>query len=397
MAAFTTAASEFQGFQGLTLPDETQPRLYIGPKEALSDPRGLQRQGITHILSVMEGASAFQVDAGFTRLLLDTALDDPAFDLQSWWPSCCDFINGALGSGGSVLLHCDAGSSRSGATLVAYLIHRLQQPAGECLAMAQRTRIAVSPNEGFWAQLLSWERKCLGSVSLATSRMHEVRPGLWLGSLEAAQDWQRLQEQGIRHVITCGRGLETCLPEGVTRELSLKVDDLDEVDILEHLPPASDILDQLLSRMQSVLVHCAMGRSRSAAVVIAYVMRKEHLSYTEALSSVQAVRPEVLPNTGFSRQLAWYASMGCPADLRDSAGTSYRELAVFSKLLRRYSSSDVIALVADAGAHCQDRAALHRALDSLDRLQNAIPEDESARQEKRRQSSRINSILDELP
>ena len=131
-------------------------------------------------------------------MLLDTALDDPAFDLQSWWPSCCDFINGALGSGGSapptclescfgpchsfvyvfvtaslnipactpqcdralqVLLHCDAGSSRSGATLVAYLIHRLQQPAGECLAMAQRTRIAVSPNEGFWAQLLSWERR----------------------------------------------------------------------------------------------------------------------------------------------------------------------------------------------------------------------------------------------
>ena len=70
-------------------------------------------------------------------------------------PACTPQCDSAL----QVLLHCDAGSSRSGATLVAYLIHRLKQPAGECLAMAQRTRVAVSPNEGFWAQLLSWERR----------------------------------------------------------------------------------------------------------------------------------------------------------------------------------------------------------------------------------------------
>ena len=32
-------------------------------------------------------------------------------------------------------------------------------------------------------------------------------------------------------MITCGRGLETCLPEGVTRELSLKVDDLNSAAV----------------------------------------------------------------------------------------------------------------------------------------------------------------------
>ena len=58
------------------------------------------------------------------------------------------------------------------------------------------------------------------------------------------------------------------------------------------------------------------------------------------------------------------------------------------------------ALVDSAGAgqgtEVPTAAALDKALQRLDRLQNAVPLDDAAREEKRRQSSRINAALDSL-
>ena len=45
------------------------------------------------------------------------------------------------------------------------------------------------------------------------------------------------------------------------------------------------------------------GRSRSAAIVIAYIMFKLSISYDEALAMMQKLRPIVLPNNGFAKQL----------------------------------------------------------------------------------------------
>ena len=141
--------------------------------------------------------------------------------------------------------------------------------------------------------------------------------------------------------------------------------------------------------------------SRSASVVIAYLMREEGLSYQQAYASVVQARPVVQPNTGFSHQLEWYGGARCPRDLVDTqSGKHYRELKEMGLLLKRYSAADVRALVDSAGAgegtEVPAAAALDKALQQLDRLQNAVPLDDAAREEKRRQSSRINAALDSL-
>lgn len=46
-----------------------------------------------------------------------------------------------------------------------------------------------------------------------------------------------------------------------------------------------------------------MGRSRSAAVVVAYLMKSEQLTFDEAYARVRAIRPQVKINSGFIRQL----------------------------------------------------------------------------------------------
>lgn len=51
-----------------------------------------------------------------------------------------------------------------------------------------------------------------------------------------------------------------------------------------------------------VLVHCAMGVSRSATVVLAFLMICENMTLVDAIQTVQAHR-DICPNSGFLRQL----------------------------------------------------------------------------------------------
>ena len=52
-----------------------------------------------------------------------------------------------------------------------------------------------------------------------------------------------------------------------------------------------------------VLIHCQMGISRSATLVIAFLMVEEQQTLSEAFQQVKSVRPQIDPNEGFIRQL----------------------------------------------------------------------------------------------
>lgn len=51
-----------------------------------------------------------------------------------------------------------------------------------------------------------------------------------------------------------------------------------------------------------ILVHCAVGVSRSATLVLAYLMLYHHLTLVEAIKKVKDHRG-IIPNRGFLRQL----------------------------------------------------------------------------------------------
>lgn len=58
----------------------------------------------------------------------------------------------------------------------------------------------------------------------------------------------------------------------------------------------------MLCFIGKVFVHCAMGLSRSATLVLAYLMIEEKMTLVEAISAVAQNR-NICPNTGFLEQL----------------------------------------------------------------------------------------------
>ncbi|KAJ1090410.1 hypothetical protein NDU88_003542 [Pleurodeles waltl] len=54
------------------------------------------------------------------------------------------------------------------------------------------------------------------------------------------------------------------------------------------------------------LVYCKNGRSRSATICTAYLMKQGHLTLEEAFQMVKKARPVVAPNEGFWSQLENY-------------------------------------------------------------------------------------------
>jgi len=55
-----------------------------------------------------------------------------------------------------------------------------------------------------------------------------------------------------------------------------------------------------------VFVHCQGGISRSATIVIAYLMYKNNMTVNEASNYVKEHRPCICPNPNFMEQLEQY-------------------------------------------------------------------------------------------
>jgi len=98
----------------------------------------------------------------------------------------------------------------------------------------------------------------------------------------------------------------------------VEVDDVEDENLLEHLPATNRFIQQGLDGGGGVLVHCAMGKSRSATVVIAFLMQKHQITPSEALSHLRQARSICEPNHGFMKQLELFGHMQTPDNVEES-------------------------------------------------------------------------------
>ncbi len=90
--------------------------------------------------------------------------------------------------------------------------------------------------------------------------------------------------------------------------------DLPDEDLLSHVAAVKTFVDEAVAAGGNVLVHCFRGRSRSAALVVAYLMQKHACSMEKAFRRVLSKRDCVNPHDGFMAQLKLYEIMNYGLD-----------------------------------------------------------------------------------
>jgi protein-tyrosine phosphatase len=83
----------------------------------------------------------------------------------------------------------------------------------------------------------------------------------------------------------------------------LSVGDAPSEDISKHFLSSIDFIKEAIASEGTVYVHCWQGMSRSATIVLAYVMKEKGLTFDQAYTLVQQARPMIRPNDGFVKQL----------------------------------------------------------------------------------------------
>ncbi|KAF7233630.1 hypothetical protein EG68_11843 [Paragonimus skrjabini miyazakii] len=180
--------------------------------------------------------------------------------------------------------------------------------------------------------------------------MNEILPGLWLGSYPF-KDESNLMRVGIKSILTLDL---TPLPADIFKTFDKKfihlIDEPDQ-DVLDILEDALMFIETSLQK-GGVLVHCAMGVSRSATIVIAYVMRKNRVSYDTAFQLVTSKRL-VYPNIGFVNQLKLFQVMGWKVVTNSRAYTHYAAM-------RKFNSSHISVLKVILTPSLQFLTAIHK-------------------------------------
>lgn len=133
--------------------------------------------------------------------------------------------------------------------------------------------------------------------------MHKIEPQLYLGSLKAAKNKHLLELEGINSIVQVLSADSAQEHHENINYHCIQIDDSPENDIVIHIPSAIEFIQDQIANGKNVLVHCAYGVSRSASIIIGFLMTKYGICYDEALRRVKEKRRCVNPNPGFEMQL----------------------------------------------------------------------------------------------
>lgn len=157
------------------------------------------------------------------------------------------------------------------------------------------------------------------------SHATEILPFLFIGSEENAHNKPELIEQiqitNILNVsarcknkyIYCDNKcncMDGCKIENFENLMfnyyHIKLNDTPEQNILAHFDSTINTIEIARLSGKRILIHCRMGVSRSATIIIAYLMFLYKTDFNSAFSFVKNKRPKIEPNVGFINQLKTY-------------------------------------------------------------------------------------------
>ncbi|XP_072840167.2 dual specificity protein phosphatase 10 [Pogona vitticeps] len=133
------------------------PFLFLGNERDAQDLERMLSLNVGHVLNVTTHLPLYHADSGRLRYKRLPATDNNRQDLRQYFEEAFEFIEEAHQSGKGVLIHCQAGVSRSATIVIAYLMKHTLMTMGDAYKYVKGRRPIISPNLNFMGQLLEFE------------------------------------------------------------------------------------------------------------------------------------------------------------------------------------------------------------------------------------------------
>ncbi|XP_028580422.1 dual specificity protein phosphatase 10 [Podarcis muralis] len=139
---------------------------------------------------------------------------------------------------------------------------------------------------------------------IENAELTPILPFLFLGNEHDAQDLEKMQRLNIGYVIN----VTTHLPlyhyeKGLLNYKRLPATDSNKQNLRQYFEEAFEFIEEAHQCGKGLLIHCQAGVSRSATIVIAYLMKHTRMTMTDAYKFVKGKRPIISPNLNFMGQL----------------------------------------------------------------------------------------------
>lgn len=141
---------------------------------------------------------------------------------------------------------------------------------------------------------------------------HEIVPGIWLGNKRAALNEGWLKEKNITTVFNASKDIP--FSPIIKKQYRIPVDDnLQPEEIRNMTLWSHEIVYKVMKEHNegnTILVHCAAGMQRSAAIMGMYLIAKKGMTWSQAIPFIQGIRPIAFrPQANFKDSLiAFYKS-----------------------------------------------------------------------------------------
>ena len=130
-----------------------------------------------------------------------------------------------------------------------------------------------------------------------TNNASVITDNLYLSNYFISKQYDRLKSLNINQILSIGKEL----PQHNTTEfktLHIELEDRTDENIKQHFETAIEFINN-----GPTLVHCYAGISRSATIVLAYMMKTYKLPLYLAMKHCKSRRSIISPNSGFMKQL----------------------------------------------------------------------------------------------
>ncbi|KAK9889923.1 hypothetical protein WA026_008732 [Henosepilachna vigintioctopunctata] len=168
----------------------------------------------------------------------------------------------------------------------------------------------------YLSELLDWLTANVNTNhSTKISELHDVNlicSGVYIGNKYTAKDKRFLVNNGFTHVLNAAEGLDFMTQVDTSQDyyrdakikyMGIPGEDRPSWNISVYFDLAAKFIDNAVRSGGKVLVHCVVGISRSATLVLAYLMICKKMNAAEALEYAFKHR-RIFPNIGFLHHLA---------------------------------------------------------------------------------------------